>query len=102
MNRKEFVSYLQETLIPDLRESGSDATVDDFKTAISMIDIPPDGMEAVEIIPNRYIVFEEGKLKYYIENTDLFWCIYLIGKTNHFDKHQNLSILLKNHNITLR
>ena len=32
--RERFLDYLQNTLIPDLRESGSDATADDFETCI--------------------------------------------------------------------
>lgn len=32
-----FVAYLEETLIPDLRESGRDLTADDFETAIKII-----------------------------------------------------------------
>jgi hypothetical protein len=33
-NKTDFIAYLQETLIPDLRESGRDFTADDFETAI--------------------------------------------------------------------
>jgi hypothetical protein len=36
-NKEEFVSYLESTLIPDLRESGRDATADDFQTAVYFI-----------------------------------------------------------------
>ena len=32
--RKDFIDFLQSTLIPDLRDSGLDATADDFDTAI--------------------------------------------------------------------
>lgn len=32
-----FIEYLQETLIPDLRESGKDATADDFETCIKFM-----------------------------------------------------------------
>lgn len=35
--KADFVAYLQETLIPDLRESGKDATADDFETLILFI-----------------------------------------------------------------
>lgn len=35
--RESFVEYLRETLIPDLRESGFDATADDFETACRFI-----------------------------------------------------------------
>ena len=31
-SREDFVSFIRETLIPDLRESGRDATADDFET----------------------------------------------------------------------
>ena len=37
MKRKEFVNYLRKTLIPDLRESGRDATADDFEAACEFI-----------------------------------------------------------------
>ena len=30
----EYVAYLRETLIPDLRDSGSEATADDFDEAV--------------------------------------------------------------------
>tara|TARA_R110000824_G_scaffold41862_1_gene124081 strand:+ start:801 stop:965 length:165 start_codon:yes stop_codon:yes gene_type:complete len=32
--KKDFIDFLQDTLIPDLRDSGLDATADDFDTAI--------------------------------------------------------------------
>lgn len=35
--RERFVEYLQETLIPDLKDSGSDATAEDFETAVHFI-----------------------------------------------------------------
>lgn len=34
---REFVEFLRGTLIPDLRESGTDATADDFETAATLI-----------------------------------------------------------------
>lgn len=34
----DFVSYLQDTLIPDLRDSGLDATADDFDTCVRIIE----------------------------------------------------------------
>ncbi len=40
MERDEFVRYLVETLIPDLRISGSDATADDFEAAVAFIEDP--------------------------------------------------------------
>ncbi len=33
-SKAEFIAYLQETLIPDLRESGRDATAADFEAAV--------------------------------------------------------------------
>ena len=33
----EFIAYLQRTLIPDLRESGKDATAEDFDTIIDFL-----------------------------------------------------------------
>lgn len=32
--KEEFIRYLKETLIPDLQESGLDATAEDFEEAI--------------------------------------------------------------------
>jgi hypothetical protein len=32
--RDQFIEYLTQTLIPDLRESGRDATADDFETCV--------------------------------------------------------------------
>ena len=37
MTRQEFCAYLRKTLIPNLRESGSEATVADFETALDFI-----------------------------------------------------------------
>lgn len=36
--KQEFIAYLKDTLIPDLRESGSDATADDFETCIRFME----------------------------------------------------------------
>lgn len=35
---EDFVKYLTGTLMPDLRESGRDATADDFATAVAIIE----------------------------------------------------------------
>lgn len=32
------IAFLNETLIPDLRDSGHDATADDFVTCVSMLE----------------------------------------------------------------
>ena len=45
--RDTFVDYLKGTLIPDLRESGSDATADDFMVAVAFIEDL--GLEEVEV-----------------------------------------------------
>jgi len=45
MTREEFVSYLRETLIPDLRQSGWNNTASDFEAAVLFIE----GAEAVDI-----------------------------------------------------
>ena len=45
MTRAEFVRYLKETLIPDLRQSGSCATAADFAAAVLFIE----GASEVEI-----------------------------------------------------
>jgi hypothetical protein len=33
-SKQDFVEYLTDTLIPDLKESGMDATAEDFETAV--------------------------------------------------------------------
>lgn len=33
----EFVAYLEETLIPDLKESGHDCTAEDFERCVDII-----------------------------------------------------------------
>ena len=35
--REEFIAYLEEQLIPDLRESGRDETADDFATCVDLL-----------------------------------------------------------------
>lgn len=47
MGRGEFVAYLRDTLIPDLRESGRHATAEDFLAAVAFIEDPE--LEEVEI-----------------------------------------------------
>jgi hypothetical protein len=46
MTRKEFVQYLETTLIPDLIDSGRDATASDFAVAIRFIEDP--GVDEVD------------------------------------------------------
>ncbi len=46
MTRKEFVNYLETTLIPDLIDSGRDATASDFAVAIRFIEDP--GLDEVD------------------------------------------------------
>lgn len=43
--REDFVEYLITTLIPDLKESGRDATAEDFETAVSMIWVEEEQIE---------------------------------------------------------
>ena len=33
-SKQDFISFLKHTLIPDLKESGMDATAEDFETAV--------------------------------------------------------------------
>jgi hypothetical protein len=33
-HREDFIEFLEETLIPDLKESGRHATAEDFETAV--------------------------------------------------------------------
>jgi hypothetical protein len=42
------VTFLKETLIPDLRDSGSDATADDFDTCVSMIEFLLSELETLQ------------------------------------------------------
>lgn len=50
MNKKEFLEYLETTLIPDLIESGHDATAGDFLIAVRFIngaeEVDPEEVEA--------------------------------------------------------
>lgn len=39
-NRQDFINYLEKTLIPDLHESGSTFTAEDFETAVFFIKNP--------------------------------------------------------------
>lgn len=39
-NRQEFVDFLENTLIPDLKDSGHVETAKDFETAIEFINNP--------------------------------------------------------------
>ena len=36
-SKEEFIEYLTYTLIPDLKDSGLDATAEDFETAVHFI-----------------------------------------------------------------
>jgi hypothetical protein len=45
MTKQEFIDYLKDTLIPDLRDSGRDCTAADFCAAILFME----GAEEVEI-----------------------------------------------------
>jgi hypothetical protein len=42
------VTYLTETLIPDLHDSGHDATADDFTTCVNMIKFLLDELETLQ------------------------------------------------------
>jgi len=37
-DKQDFISFLKHTLIPDLKESGMDATAEDFETAVYFIE----------------------------------------------------------------
>lgn len=39
--RKDFIKFLKETLIPDLKDSGKYATAEDFETAVFFMDTIP-------------------------------------------------------------
>ena len=38
MKTREFTSFLKTTLIPDLRESGTDSIADDFEKCLAIIE----------------------------------------------------------------
>ncbi len=78
--RSSFVEYLRDTLIPDLRESGSDATADDFERCVSFMEsgitvgdrvrvkaigshAPLDGVITAILKNNQYKDFEAGDLE---------------------------------------
>lgn len=42
--KDSFISYLTKTLIPDLKDSGRDATAEDFETAIAFMEQGPGGV----------------------------------------------------------
>ena len=46
MSKRDFILYLTQTLIPDLRESGRDATAADFEAAVLFMQ----GATEVEIV----------------------------------------------------
>lgn len=50
-NKEEYIDYLEDTLIPDLKEAGSDATAQDFEEAIHWLKKPA-----------RFAVFLDGGL----------------------------------------
>ena len=37
LTKEEYIAYLETTLIPDLRESGMEATAEDFETAVMLL-----------------------------------------------------------------
>ena len=37
-DKRDFISFLKHTLIPDFKESGMDATAEDFETAVYFIE----------------------------------------------------------------
>jgi hypothetical protein len=37
MNKEEFINYLEDTLIPDLIESGHECTAEDFRACIAFM-----------------------------------------------------------------
>jgi len=53
--REGFVSYLEQTLIPDLRESGADATADDFARCVELIRDNETDPEFVGFLTNTLI-----------------------------------------------
>ena len=42
------VSFLKDTLIPDLYDSGSDATAEDFETCVNMLEFLLDELETLQ------------------------------------------------------
>lgn len=71
--KQEFIDYLEDTLIPDLRGSGSDATADDFEEAIMWMKKTNEAKlkeKAKKITENEYLIFTgNAQLVYGIEGT---------------------------------
>lgn len=53
LNDQDFLSYLSETLIPDLRESGRDATADDFQRCVEMLNTTRTRLATLLQLPRR-------------------------------------------------
>ena len=51
--REQFVRYLRETLIPDLKESGSDYTAADFEAACRFIERPNLKATTINVVRGR-------------------------------------------------
>ena len=62
MKKAQFVDYLVNTLIPDLRASGSDATADDFQTAVDLLQQQPqiEFVIANSVTPGLYWSNDDG------------------------------------------
>jgi len=45
--KEDFIAYLEQTLVPDLKEEGKEATADDFESLISFME----GLDVVEGLP---------------------------------------------------
>lgn len=53
MEDAQFIAYLEGTLIPDLRESGNDATADDFEFCLKIIQDLQEQVEQLSPKPLR-------------------------------------------------
>lgn len=74
----EFIEFLEHTLIPDLRESGMDATADDFKTAVDYMSPPYERLTFVSRNTVTFAVKEKGKaISFVVRNKEdtLEYCL---------------------------
>ena len=55
--RKDFIKFLKETLIPDLKRSGNHSTAEDFETAVFFMDTVPTPLGASYVIQRQQRVY---------------------------------------------
>lgn len=58
MNRNEFINYLEQTLIPDLKESGHTATAEDFSVAVRFLKESPEPRPLIDAVKFDAVLME--------------------------------------------